>query len=81
MERALNIRSHKNNVIEHYECVKRMFSLYTSEERLQELAVLPDVDTICAHEHYRMKNEADTKGSLEYQEFHPEHFRNIKLPE
>ncbi len=78
MERAAGIRVHKNNVIDHFECVKRMFSLYTSKERLQELQSLPDVDTLCAHEHWRMKDAALSKGSLAYQEFHPEHYKNWK---
>lgn len=55
MERALNVYQQKNNVIDHFECVKKMFTLYTSEERLNELKNLPDLDTVCAHEHFKMK--------------------------
>ena len=78
MERALGIRNHKNNVIAHFECVKRMFSLYTSEERLNELKNLEDVGTLCAHEHYKMKKSALEGTSLNYEEFHPGHFRGLK---
>lgn len=78
MERAAGIREHKNNVIDHFDCVKRMFSLYTSKERLEELRGLPDVNTICAHEHYRMKAGALENGTLAYKQFHPEFYQGWK---
>ena len=78
MEKALGIREHKHNVIAHYECVKRMFTLYTSEERLNELKNLPDSGTICAHEHYKMKNSALNGNSLSFEEFHPGHYKGLK---
>lgn len=80
MERALQIREHKNNVVDHYECLKRMFSLYTSKERLEELRDLPDAGTICAYEYNRMKEYALKQGGLDYKEFHPEHYKGINLP-
>jgi hypothetical protein len=80
MERALKIREHKHNVIDHYDCVKRMFTLYTSTERLTELANMADVDTICAHEHYKMKTTALDHG-LGYKEFHPEHYKGFSPTE
>jgi len=80
MERALKIREHKNNVIDHYDCVKKIFSLYTSVERLEEIKDLPDVNTLCANEFWRMKDLALNKGGLDYKEFHPEHYRGINLP-
>jgi len=80
MERALQIREHKNNVIDHYECLKKVFSLYTSKERLEEIKSLPDVSTVCAYEYLRMKKNALEEGGLDYKEFHPEHYKGIKLP-
>jgi len=79
MERALGIREHKNNVIDHYDCVKKLFSMYTSVERLDEVKALPDVNTICAYEYNKMKQFA-LAGGLDYKEFHPEHYKGIKLP-
>jgi len=78
MERAAGIREHKNNVIDHFDCVKRIFDLYTSKERLTEVSNLPDVDTICAHEHFRMKNHAINETGLDYKSFHPEHYQGWK---
>lgn len=80
MERALQIREHKNNVIDHYECIKKMFNLYTSKERLEEIASLPDVGTICAFEYHKMKDYALNKGGLDYKDYHPEHYKGAKLP-
>ena len=80
MERALKIYEHKNNVIDHFECVRNIFSLYTSRERLAELRDLPDVDKICAFEFHRMKDHALNKGGLSMPEYHPEHFRKMKIP-
>jgi len=57
-----------------------MFSLYTSRERLTEVASLPDVSTICAFEYHRMKDYALSKGGLDYKEYHPEHYKGLKLP-
>jgi hypothetical protein len=79
MERALKIREHKNNVIDHYDCVKRVFSLYTSVERLTEIKELPDVNTLCAYEYHKMKKNA-LSGGLDFKEFHPEHYKGLKLP-
>ena len=81
MERALKIYEHKNNVIDHFECVRNIFTLYTSRERLTELKELPDADLICAYEHYQMKTHALQNNGLSYEEFNPEHFRGIKIPE
>lgn len=80
MERALKIWEHKNNVIDHFDCIRNMFKLYTSEERLKEVIDLPDVNTICAAELFKMKDYALNHGGLDYKEFHPEHYKGIKLP-
>ena len=79
MERALKINEHKNNLTDHFDCVKNIFTLYKSRERLEELRRAPDVDTICAYELFTMKKHALDKGGLSYEEYFPEHFRGIDI--
>ena len=81
MERALKVYEHKNNVIDHFECIRNIFELYTSRERLSELKNLDDADKICAFEHHRMTEHALNNGGLEIQEYHPEYFKGMKIPE
>ena len=37
IERALGVFEHKNNVRDHFYCVKGMFDLYKTKEQLQNL--------------------------------------------
>ena len=62
---------HKNNVREHFHCVKSMFELYKTQDQLKNLAARPDLDTVCAFDYARMKNHALT-GGLGYKDFHPD---------
>jgi len=80
IERALSVYEHKNNVRDHFYCIKHMFELYNTKELLQDLASRPDVETVCAFEKYRMKQHALENKGLTYEEFHPEYFRGITIP-
>ena len=55
IERALGVFEHKNNVRDHYYCVKGMFDIYKTKAQLEGLQKLPDLDTICAFDTYKMK--------------------------
>ena len=79
---------HENNVREHFYCVKEIFDLYNTKEKLEKLAARPDIDTVCAFDYYRMKswalgaNADQTQGNfpgLRYEDFHPE-AQGIKVP-
>ena len=52
--RALGVYEHKNNVREHFYCVKQIFELYKTKEQLENLASRPDIDTVCAFDYFRM---------------------------
>ncbi len=69
---------HKNNVREHYYCLKQMFELYNTKEQLEKLAQRPDIDTICAFDYHKMKKNA-LEGGLRYEDYHPE-AQGIKIP-
>ena len=58
INRALGIFEHRNNVRDHFYCVKEIFSTYNSVEKLEELRARPDLDTICAFDYNRMKKYA-----------------------
>ena len=77
INRALGIFEHKNNVREHYYCVKEIFSMYKTPEQLQKLSERPDLDTICAYDYQRMKKNALEGEGLKVQDWHPE-LRGIK---
>jgi len=84
--KALGVHTHENNVREHFYCVKEIFDLYNTNEKLQKLAARPDIDTVCAFDYYRMKTFAlgtsTTQGNhpgLNYEDFHPE-AQGIKVP-
>ena len=80
IERALGVFEHKNNVREHFYCVKGIFDLYNTKEQLEALAAKPDIDTICAFDYGRMKKYALNGDGLKYQDFHPE-IKGIKVPQ
>ena len=80
IQRALGVFEHKNNVREHFYCVKGMFDLYTSKEQLVKLQERPDLDTVCAFDYHRMKEWALKGDGLKYQDYHPE-IKGIKVPE
>lgn len=71
------MNEHKNNVRDHYHCVKEIFSLYKTPEQLQKLAERPDLDTICAWDYQRMKTYAMAGEGLHMNDWHPE-LRGVK---
>ncbi len=86
INKALSVRVHENNVREHFYCVKEIFDLYNTKEKLEKLAARPDLDTVCAFDYYRMKTFAlgtsTTQGKyagLRYEDFHPE-AQGVKVP-
>ena len=72
INRALGIFEHKNNVREHYYCVKEMFSMYKTSEQLEQLKARPDLDTICAFDYQRMKNYALAGEGLHVRDYKPQ---------
>lgn len=78
--KALDVYKHKNNVREHFYCVKQIFELYNTKELLEKLAARPDVDTICAFDYHKMKTHALEGEGLKYEDYHPE-LKGIKIPE
>ena len=77
INRALGIFEHKNNVRDHFYCVKEVLSMYSTQEQLEKLAARPDLDTICAYDYQRMKNYALSGEGLKANDWHPE-LRGIK---
>ena len=86
--KALGVHVHENNVREHFYCVKEIFDLYNTKEKLEKLAARPDIDTVCAFDYHRMKTWAlgnpyhATQGhfpGLRYEDFHPE-AQGVKVP-
>ena len=71
INRALGIHEHRNNVREHFYCVKEMFDLYSSVEQLEKLQKRPDLDTICAYDYQRMKSYALQGEGLKMPDYHP----------
>ena len=80
IERALGVYEHKNNVREHFYCVKAVLDLYKTKDQLTALAKKEDIDTVCAFDYVRMKNYALNGDGLKYQDFHPE-LKGIKVPQ
>ena len=72
INRALGIFEHRNNVRDHYHCVKEIFSLYKTPEQLKALSERPDLDTICAYDYQRMKNYALSGEGLHVSDSLPE---------
>lgn len=72
IHRALGVFEHKNNVRDHYYCVKEMFAMYQGKEQLAKLAKRPDLDTICAFDYSKMKNFALKENGLHFSDYHPE---------
>ena len=58
IRRVLGVFEHKNNVCDHFYCVKEIISMYNTKEDLEKLAAKPDLDTICAYDYNRMRNFA-----------------------
>ena len=79
IHRALGVYEHKNNVREHFYCVKEMFDLYKTKEQLKTLSNIPDIDTVCAFDYVKMKKYALEGEGLKYQDYHPE-IKGIKVP-
>ena len=79
IKKAIGVNNHENNVREHFYCVREIFALYNTKEKLEALAARPDVDTVCAFDYHKMKTFAlgtsTTQGKfagLRYEDFHPE---------
>ena len=79
IHRALGVFEHKNNVRDHFYCVKQIFDLHTSKAQLEALQKRPDLDTICAFDYVKMKNYALNGDGLKYVDYHPE-CRGINVP-
>jgi len=80
IQKALGVFEHRNNVREHYYCIKEIFELYNTKELLEKLAAKPDIDTICAFDYHKMKKYALQGDGLKYIDYHPE-LRGIKVPQ
>ena len=57
---------------EHYYCVKEIFDLYNTKEKLEELSKRPDLDTVCAFDYHKMKSHAMQPNALGFADFQPE---------
>ena len=72
INRALGVFEHRNNVREHYHCIREIFNLYKTPEEMKKLSERPDLDTICAYDYARMKNYAMNGEGLHMNDWHPE---------
>ena len=72
IHRALGVFEHKNNVREHYHCVKELFALYNTRESLDTLSKRADLDTMCAFDYLKMKKFALNEHGLNFKDYHPE---------
>ena len=64
IHRALGVFEHRNNVRDHFHCVKEIFDLYKTKEELEKLSKRPDLDTLCAFDYVRMKKFALNEHGL-----------------
>ena len=80
IKKALGVNVHQNNVREHFYCIKEIFDLYNTKERLEQLAKRTDLDTICAFDYHKMKKHVLEGEGITYGDYHPE-LRGIKIPE
>ncbi len=71
MERILNIYTHKNNLIDYYQCVERYLTMYSDQTHLQKLMDSKDLDLACAFEHHQLKSHILKEDGLKYQNYHP----------
>ena len=71
INRALGVYEHKNNVREHYYCLKDIFGTYTTVEQLEQLKARPDLDTVCAWDYQRMKKYALQGEGLHVRDYQP----------
>ena len=72
INRALGVHEHKNNVREHFYCVKQMFDLYKTVDQLKALSARPDIDTMCAWDYNRMKSAMLNGNAGSFADCHPE---------
>ena len=72
IHRALGVFEHRNNVREHYHCVKGIFDLYKTKEELEKFSKRQDLDTICAFDYVKMKKFALNEHGLHFKDYHPE---------
>ncbi len=57
---------------DHFYCVKELFDLYNTEDKLKKLAARPDLDTVCAFDYTKMKKFALNEHGLHYKDYNPE---------
>ena len=79
INRALGVHEHKNNVREHFYCVKQMFDLYKTVDQLKALSARPDIDTMCAWDYNRMKTAMLNGNAGSFADCHPES-QGISVP-
>lgn len=80
MYKTLGVYKHKNNVREHFYCIKQIFELHNTKELLEKLQQRPDLDTICAFDYYKMKKNVLEENGLNFYDYHPES-KGITIPE
>ena len=62
---------HKNNVRDHFYCVKEIFEIYKTKEQLKSLSERSDIDTVCAFDYHKMKTFALQGHGLHYKDYNP----------
>ena len=72
IHRALGVFEHKNNVRDHFYCVKEIFEMYKTTDQLKKLSERQDLDTICAFDYLKMNKFALNGHGLHYKDYHPE---------
>lgn len=77
--KSLDVYTHKNNVREHFYCLKDIFELYNTQAQLEALSKRQDLDTICAHTYHKMKSHVLEGEGITFTDFHPE-ARGITIP-
>ena len=79
INRALGVFEHKNNVRDHFYCMKDLFNLYQSKDQLTQLQKRADLDTLCAFDYQKMKQFALKGDGLHFKDYHPE-VQGITIP-
>jgi hypothetical protein len=79
-EEMLGVQQFKHRVINHYQCLQKIFSLYNTKEKLAKLGERKDVDTVCAYEYYQLKKGVLNENLIEYEAIYKEYFQHIKVP-
>jgi hypothetical protein len=74
MDGFLGIREFENKYMDHFKCVAKLFSMYSTKEQLEKLASRSDIDLACAYEFHEMKKIALSEHGLDYKSFHPQYY-------